>query len=87
VTYIIQLEQRLEQNLVKLKKKDKKTYDRVVSKIAKLSQNPYSGKPLRSILKGKWRVHIGSFVLIYTIDEEHKASTFLEFEHHNKAYK
>jgi len=45
VTYIIQLEQRLEQNLVKLKKKDKKTYDRVVSKIAKLSQNPYSGKP------------------------------------------
>jgi YafQ family addiction module toxin component len=87
VTYVIQLESKLEQNLHKLKNKDRKTYDRVISKIIELSQNPYSGKPLRSVLKGKWRVHIGPFILLYQIDEEHKTLTFLEFEHHNNAYK
>jgi len=69
------------------KRRDKKTYDRVINKIVELSQNPYLGKPLRSVLKGKWRVHIGPFILIYQIDEEHKTLTFLEFEHHDNAYK
>ena len=87
MTYAIQLESKLERNLRKLKNKDRKTYDRVISKIIELSQNPYSGKPLRSVLKGKWRVHIGPFILLYLIDEEHKTLTFLEFEHHDNAYK
>lgn len=87
MTHAIQLESKLERNLRKLKNKDRKTYDRVISKIIELSHNPYSGKPLRSILKGKWRVHIGPFILLYQIDEEHKTLTFLEFEHHNNAYK
>ena len=87
MTYVIQLESKLEQNLHKLKNKDRKTYDRVLSKIIELSQNPYSGKPLRSVLKGKWRVHIGPFILLYRIDEEYKTVTFLEFEHHDNAYK
>jgi len=87
VTYVIQLESKLERNLHKLKNKDRKTYDRVISKIIELSQNPYSGKPLRSVLKGKWRVHIGPFILLYQIDEDHKTLTFLEFEHHDNAYK
>lgn len=87
MTYTIQLEHRLEQYLAKLKKKDKKTYYRAIKKIMELSQNPYSGKPLRRVLRGKWRVHIGPFILVYTIDEEHKAVIFLEFEHHDKAYK
>ena len=87
MTYAIQLERNLEQNLHKLKRREKKTYDRVINKMIELSQNPYLGKPLRSVLKGKWRVHIGSFVLIYQIDEEHKTLTFLEFEHHDNAYK
>jgi len=87
VTYAIQLERNLEQNLHKLNRRDKKIYDRVINKIVELSQNPYLGKPVRSVLKGKWRVHIGPFVLIYQIDEEHKTLTFLEFEHHDNAYK
>ena len=87
MTYTIQLERRLGQYLAKLKGKDKKTYYRTIKKIIELSQNPHAGKPLRRVLKGKWRAHVGRFVLIYTIDEEHKAVTFLEFEHHDKAYK
>ena len=85
--YTIQLEKDLELRLKKMKKKDPTIYTRMVNKIVKLSDNPYLGKPLKRILKGKWRVHIGSFVLIYTIDETQRTITFLEFEHHDRAYK
>ena len=87
MTYTIQLEHHLQRKLARLREKDKETYHRVINKIVKLSQNPYTGKPLRSVLKGKWRVHISTFVLIYQIDEKYKTVTFLEFEHHDKAYK
>ncbi|MCG2735101.1 MAG: type II toxin-antitoxin system RelE/ParE family toxin [Candidatus Methanoperedenaceae archaeon] len=38
------------------------------------------------MLKGKRRVHVGSFVLFYLIDKKNEIVTFLEFEHHDKAY-
>ncbi|NQT72261.1 MAG: type II toxin-antitoxin system RelE/ParE family toxin [Chloroflexi bacterium] len=38
-------------------------------------------------MKGKWRVHVGTFVLIYQIEETDKSIVFLEFEHHDEAYK
>jgi len=87
MSYSIRLEHQLEKNLNKLGKKDQKTHDRVINKILELSQNPYEGKPLRKVLKGKWRVHIGSFVLIYQIEETSRTVTFLVFEHHDNAYK
>lgn len=42
MNYLIQLETRLERKLHRLQKRDRKTYDRVISKIIELSQNPYS---------------------------------------------
>ena len=87
MSYTIQIEKSLELRLQKMKKKDSIIYTRVVNKIGSLGENPYIGKPLKRVLKGKWRVHIGSFVLIYTIDEVQGIITFLEFEHHDRAYK
>ena len=66
--YIIQLDTALETTLDKLKKKDKSLYQRVIHKIIEISKNPELGKPLRKMLKGKRRVHVGSFVLFYSID-------------------
>ena len=87
MTYAIQLEHRLEQKLVKLEKKDRKTYTRVINKIIDLSQNPYAGKPLRSVLKGRWRVHIGPFVLILespnNIERSHSWNLSITITHTN----
>ena len=33
--------------------------------MVQITENPYLGKPLRGILKGKRRVHTGHFVFIY----------------------
>ncbi len=85
--YIIQLDTALETTLDKLKKKDKSLYQRVIHKIIEISKNPELGKPLRNVLKGKRRIHVGSFVLFYSIDKKNEIVTFLEFEHHDNAYR
>lgn len=84
--YDIKIEPKLENLINKIKKKDKVLYTRIVKQMLKLAENPKQGKPLRNVLKSKWRVQIGPFVLIYIIDENQHKVEFLEFEHHDKAY-
>jgi len=84
--YSYDISPKLDDTLKKLAKKDKIAYERMQKQIIKIAKNPRQGKPLRNILKGKWRVQIGPFVLIYTIDEIHRKVAFLEFEHHDEAY-
>ncbi|GEM_PF-4604477 len=55
---------------IALKKKDNSLYQRVIHKIIEISKNPELGKPLRNVLKGKRRVHVGSSVLVYMIDKK-----------------
>ncbi|MDI9417586.1 MAG: type II toxin-antitoxin system RelE/ParE family toxin, partial [Euryarchaeota archaeon] len=38
-------------------------------------------------LKGKRRVHVGPFVLIYKINENERVVTLIELEHHDDAYR
>jgi mRNA-degrading endonuclease RelE of RelBE toxin-antitoxin system len=85
--YTIQLDTALETTLDKLKKKDNSIYHRVIRKIIEISKNSELGKPLRNVLKGKRRIHVGSFVLFYSIDKKNETVTFLEFEHHDKVYR
>ncbi|MDI6640279.1 MAG: type II toxin-antitoxin system RelE/ParE family toxin [Methanocellales archaeon] len=70
-----------------MKKRDKALYDALVKKILLLYERPHIGRPLRHVLKGRWRIHVGHFILIYEIDEENNKMTLLEFEHHDKVYK
>ncbi len=85
--YLYEIKPQLEKSLQKLAKKDKRYYESVVRKILQIADNPEIGKPLRNVLKGKRRVHIGHFVLIYEVDEKEKKISFLDFEHHDDAYK
>ncbi len=84
--YDIKVDPKLEKLIEKIRKKDKLLYERIIKQMLKLAENPKQGKPLRNVLKGKWRVQIGSFILIYSIDENLHKVTFLEFEHHDEAY-
>ncbi len=87
MVYTIQIETTLETKLERLRKKDNSLYQRIIHKIIEISRNPDLGKPLRNVLKGKRRVHVGSFVLFYLIDKKNETVTFIEFEHHDKAYR
>lgn len=84
--YTIVPEPHLEKQLKKLAKKAQPVHAQMLNKVRELSENPRIGKPLRGKYKGVWRVHVGSFVLKYSIDESRKEIILLTFEHHDDAY-
>ncbi len=56
-------------------------------KLAQILEEPHRFKPLRFPLNDTRRVHVlGSFVLVYKIDESAKAVRLLRFAHHDEAY-
>ena len=71
----------------KLAKKDKEQLRRVHNKIQEILEDPYRFKPLRYPLDGCRRVHMGSFVLIYEIDESRETVVILDYDHHDNIYK
>lgn len=85
--YSFEIKDELEKSLQRLAQKDKRHYQSVVKKILQIAENPEMGKPLRNVLKGRRRVHIGHFVLLYEVDEKDKRVIFVDFEHHDRAYK
>ena len=87
MTYNVIAHPRVQKEFKKLYRKDKVRYSHLKKRLKILAENPEVGKPLRNVLKGKWRVHIGSSVLIYEIDKKNNRIVLLDFEHHNKVYK
>ena len=85
--YDIEIGDKLRKKLEKLEKKDKSVYNAIIKKALQIADNPYLSKPLHGKLKGKRRVHIGHFVLIYGINEKEHRVIFLDFTHHDEAYK
>jgi len=87
MTYRIAAHPVVQKEIEKLFKKDKIRYEYIKKKLKNLAEQPEIGKPLRNVLKGKRRVQIGSFVLMYEIDKNDNKITLLTFEHHDNAYK
>ncbi|HIH44547.1 MAG TPA: type II toxin-antitoxin system RelE/ParE family toxin [Candidatus Methanoperedenaceae archaeon] len=87
MTYRIVAHPEVQKEIKKLYKKDKVRYEYIKKKLKILSEQPDIGKPLRNVLKGKWRIQIGSFVLIYEIDNNDNKIILLRFEHHDNAYR
>lgn len=79
----------IEKQLIKIKKKDKILFEKLVIKINQISKLDYKEiqhfKNLKNNLKEFKRVHIGSFVLIFKVKDD--TIYFVRFEHHDKAYK
>ena len=84
--YTKKLKEKLDDSLAKLAKKDPLLILRIDKKINEILQNPHHYKPLRNDLKNTRRVQIGSYVLIFEIDEKKKIVTFLRFKHHDEIY-
>ena len=73
--------------LSKIRKKDKKHYSVVRRKMDQILANPkHRHKDLHYTMKGIKRVHIGHFVLVFTIDHKNKLVSFEDYDHHDKIY-
>ncbi|TRZ47076.1 type II toxin-antitoxin system mRNA interferase toxin, RelE/StbE family [bacterium] len=91
MAYSIEIEKRLQKKLKKLGRGDPVLHARLLKKINDIlnhphQETPYQGKPLGNVMKGSFRVHIGSFVLVYGIDDAKKVVVLKDFEHHDKVY-
>ena len=77
----------LDLKLSKLIKKDKPKYEMVLSKMEEIARDPHHYKSLGNVMHGSQRVHLGSFVLTFTILENEQKVVFLDFDHHDKIYR
>ena len=85
--YKIKLRKDVERILKKLVKKDKISSIYISKKIKQIQENPYHFKSLKRPLQNFWRVHIGNYVLVYSIDEENKTIIIEKYKHHDEVYK
>lgn len=84
MSYSIEFSLQFERSMKKLKKKDNAMFKRIQKKLIELIQNPEHHKPLKNILAGYRRIHFGSFILIYTIEDD--VVRVISLDHHDKAY-
>jgi YafQ family addiction module toxin component len=86
--YRLLIEEVLKARLKKLSKKNRPLYDAVLAKAKEILENPMHYKPLRHDLKGLRRVHLEkSFVLVFEVDEENRAVTLVDLQHHDDIYR
>jgi len=89
MSYNYRTSKNLDRVLEKLLKKDKATYEQIISKIREIinSSDVEHYKNLRYDLKDKKRVHIGHFVLVFKFNKTENLIEFDDFEHHDIIYK
>lgn len=87
MSYSLELSKTIERKLLKLAKKDKATLEAINKKVEQILEKPQQFKPLRFPMQGMRRVQIGSFILVYKIEEGRKSVVLLDYEHHDKVYK
>jgi|TARA_Y100000031_G_scaffold125826_1_gene142479 YafQ family addiction module toxin component len=85
--YNIEVKKEVEKVLKKLAKKDKISSIYISKKIKQIRQNPYHFKSLKKPLQNFWRVHIGNYVLVYSINEKTKTIIIERYKHHDKIYR
>ena len=85
--YDVEIREHLDKVFKKLAKKDSRQMEAVVKKIEEIAGNPHAYRPLRFPLAGVRRVHIGSYVLLFSIDEARKTVVLEDYEHHDRVYR
>jgi YafQ family addiction module toxin component len=85
--YDVEIREHLDRTFRKLAKKDARQMEAITKKIEEIVEDPHAYKPLRFPLAGRRRVHVGSYVLLFSIDEARKTVVLEDYEHHDRVYR
>lgn len=85
--YEVEIREGLDRTFRKLAKRDRAQLEAITKKVKEIAEDPHAYKPLRAPLAGKRRVHIGSFVLLFSIDEARKTAVLEDYAHHDEVYR
>ena len=85
--YSLEVVESVDKIFKKLQKKDRAQFDSVARKVCEILANPLQFKPLKNPMQHMRRVHVGSFVIVYDVDEARQVVTIRSYEHHDRVYK
>lgn len=85
--YAIDFSEDFRDQLEKMKRRNPFLFERLTKKMNEILENPTHYKPLRNVLKNKREVHIGSFVLLFEVDDINKVVVFLKYGHHDDVFR
>ena len=84
--YSLEVKSHLDRIFKKMERKDRARLEQINKKILEIRENPHHFKPLRAPMQKQREVHIGNFVLTYSIDESKKLVTLEEYNHHDNIF-
>jgi YafQ family addiction module toxin component len=84
--YELRIKKEVEKLFFKIAKKNPDNLEFIYKKIEEIRSNPQHYKNLKSPLQHLKRVHIGHYVLTFSVDESTKTITLEDFDHHDKIY-
>jgi YafQ family addiction module toxin component len=86
--YLLEVSRHLDRILRRLARKDPIAHKAIEKKTAQILEDPFRFKPLSAPMQGKRRVHVmGSFVLVYSVDEKRNAVILEDYDHHDRIYR
>ena len=85
--YSLVIREHVDRTFRKLAKKDSRQMRIIDRKVEEILENPHRFKPMHFPLAGMRRVHFGTFVLLYSIDEQRKTVVIEDYEHHDQVYR
>lgn len=85
--YVLEVREQVDRIFKMLGKKDGKQMEIVAKEVQEILEDPHRFKALHFPLIGMRRVHLGGYVLVFSIDEARKAVVIEDHEHHDKGHK
>ena len=85
--YALEAREHVDRIFKKLAKRNPNQMDVIARKIQEILEDPHRFKPMHFPLGGMRRIHFGSFVLLFSIDEQRKTVILEDYEHHDRVYR
>ncbi len=86
MTFGIELAKEAESDLEALHKSDRRLFNRILSKIEFLAENPKEGKPLVGNHKGEFSLRVGDYRIVYEPDTSKHIVYILTVKHRKNVY-
>jgi mRNA-degrading endonuclease RelE of RelBE toxin-antitoxin system len=85
--YALEVRAHVDKTLKRLARRSPGLVRAIEKKVGEILEDPHRFKPMHFPLAGMRRVHFGSYVLIFSIDEQRRAVVLEDFEHHDMVFK
>ena len=85
--YSLEARRHVDEAFRQLAKKDPGQLKKIMKKLNEILKDPHRFKPLRFPLAGIGRVHFGSYVLLFSIDEARRTVLLEDYAHNDEIYR